>query len=77
MLYATVVGMATTDPDLIGSAEVCRILNRHQATIGRWVENGRLTPVHKFPGKNGAYLFHRAEIEALRDETRPAHEATA
>lgn len=69
MHCAMVIGMAThTDPDLIGSAEVCRILNCHQATVGRWVEGGRLTPVHKFPGKNGAYLFRRAEVEALRDE---------
>ena len=54
--------------ELIGSAESCRILDVHPATLGRWVCAGTLTPAYKLPGKNGAYIFHRSDIEAIRDE---------
>jgi hypothetical protein len=55
--------------DLIGSAETCRILdNIHAATLSRWVTAGRIFPAHKLPGKNGAFLFRRADVERLRDE---------
>ncbi|WP_158087256.1 helix-turn-helix transcriptional regulator [Mycobacterium aquaticum] len=54
-----------TDTEFIGSAEVCRILKVHQATIGRWVAAGDLEPAHKLPGKNGAYLFRRSDIDEL------------
>lgn len=52
-----------TDPEFIGSAEVCRIHNVHPSTVSRWVSNGDLTPVHKLPGKNGAFVFNRADVE--------------
>lgn len=53
--------------DLIGSAESCRILNVHPATLGRWVaaKPPILTPAYQGPGKNGAYVFRRADIEEL------------
>jgi predicted site-specific integrase-resolvase len=54
-----------TQSDLIGSTESCRILKIHPATLGRWVKTGKITPAHKLPTKNGAYLFRRADIEAL------------
>lgn len=52
-------------PDFIGSAEVARLLKINQVTVARWVASGELTPVHKLPGKNGAYLFNRADIDKL------------
>jgi excisionase family DNA binding protein len=61
--------------DLIGSAEACKVLDIHPATLGRWVTQGRLTPAHKLPGRNGAYLFTRSDVERLRDEL--AAEASA
>lgn len=61
-----VCAMATHNNEpFIGSAEVCRLLRINQATVGRWVEAKKLVPVHKLPGKNGAYLFDRAAIERL------------
>jgi len=51
-----------TQPDLIGSAEACTILEVDKATLSRWVAAGTLKPAHKLPGRNGAYLFHRADI---------------
>lgn len=54
--------------DLIGSAEACKILNIHAATLGRWITQDRLKPAHKLPAKNGAYLFRRLDVERLRAE---------
>ena len=55
--------------DLIGTADVCRILECDKATVLRRIDAGRLTPAHKLPGKNGAYLFKRADVEALAAES--------
>jgi predicted site-specific integrase-resolvase len=63
--------------DLIGSAESCRILGIHPATLGRWVAAGVLTTAHRLPGKNGAHLFKRVDIEALAAEKRAAEQASA
>lgn len=52
-------------PDLIGTSEACRILNCHPSTLSRKVAAGELTPVHKLPTSNGAFLFNRGDIEAL------------
>lgn len=57
---------------LIGSAEACRILEIHPATLLRWIENDKLTPAHKLPAKNGAYLFNRADVERLAIERAEA-----
>lgn len=61
-----------TGTDLIGSSESCRLLSVHPATLSRWVGGGILTPAHKLPGKNGAYLFHRADVEKLAAEKASA-----
>jgi predicted site-specific integrase-resolvase len=53
------------DDDLIGTAEVTRILGVDKATVLRRIEAGKLTPAFKMPNKNGAYLFRRADVEAL------------
>lgn len=66
------LSLMPTGTDLIGSAEACRILEVHPATVGRWVDSGRLTPAHKLPGKNGAYLFNRADVERLASERASA-----
>lgn len=58
--------------DLIGSTEAARILNIDKATLTRWVAAGDLTPAHKLPGKNGAMLFHRADIDRLARERQAA-----
>lgn len=63
--------MPTTD-DLIGTAEAARIIKRQPRTIQRLVAAGRLTPVVTLPGKTGAHLFRRADVEAVRDEREQA-----
>lgn len=56
----------------VGAAEACQILEVHAATLGRWVKSGTITPAHKLPGKNGAYLFNRADVEKLAHERAEA-----
>jgi hypothetical protein len=38
------------------------------STITRYVQSGKLTPSRKLPGKNGAYLFWRADVQRLADQ---------
>ena len=55
----------TPTPDLIPTSEVAGMLGLHVATIVRRVQAGELAYAVKVPGKTGAYLFDRAEIEKL------------
>lgn len=50
---------------IIGSKEACTILDIDRATLSRWVAAGKITPAAKLPAKNGAFMFHRADIENL------------
>jgi excisionase family DNA binding protein len=68
MHCAMVSYMAThTGPpsEFIGSAEVARLLRINQVTVSRWVASGDLVPAHKLPGKNGAYLFKREDVDRV------------
>lgn len=59
--------------DLLTTAQVADILGKSVPTVNRWAVEGVLTPVQKLPGRTGAYLFDRAEIERVAAGT----EATA
>lgn len=59
------------------TAEACEILAKDRATITRWVEAGKLTPAHKLPGRTGAFLFSRADVEKLAAELAAADKASA
>ncbi len=61
--------------NLITSAEAAEALDVTVATINRWAAAGTLPPAHKLPGGTGAYLFHPADIEAIRRDR--AAKATA
>ncbi len=50
------------------SAEVCELLRIDRSTLTRRVQLGRIDAAMKLPGRNGAYLFDRATIEALTPE---------
>ena len=59
--------MHTETPTYIGSAEACRLLGIDRSTLSRWVAAGRLPLAMKVgTATNGALLFHRADVEALR-----------
>ena len=60
-------------PDLIGSVEAAEILGVDVSTISRWVTGDRrrtrrLTVALRLPGKTGAKLFRRSDVEALANE---------
>ena len=63
--------MPSTD-DLIGSTETGQILGKTPRTVQRMVTAGILVPVVTLPGKTGAHLFKRAEVEALAAEREKA-----
>lgn len=54
-------------PDLIGSAEVCRILAIDRATLSRWVHHSKpkLTPAMRLSEPRGAMLFRREDVDAV------------
>ena len=59
--------------DLVGSAEAERILGGiNRTTLMRWVAEGRLPLAYKIPGKNGAALFHRADVVVLANHNAAA-----
>ena len=58
----------TKTPALIGSAEVCTRLEIDRSTLTRWVQLGHAKPAMRLPGRNGAMLFDRAEVERLARE---------
>ena len=55
--------------DLVNTAQALPILGKKSpSTITRLVQAGKLTPAVKLPGRRGAYLFNRADVEALAAE---------
>lgn len=51
--------------DLLTTAQVADLLGVTVATVNRWALLGKATPVRKLPGPTGAYLYERAEVDAL------------
>lgn len=65
-------GGAAVPGEFVGTAESSRILGVHVVTLTRWVAEHQLIPAHKLPGKNGAYVFRRADIERIAAERAEA-----
>jgi excisionase family DNA binding protein len=57
---------------LVGSEEACRMVGVPRTTFLRWVSEGRITPAHVLPGRTGAKLFNRADVEQLAREKAEA-----
>lgn len=55
--------------DLIPTAQAAAIHGVDVATINRWARAGRLPVAVKIPGKTGANLYRRADVEALLPES--------
>lgn len=58
--------------ELIPTAEAARILGVHIATVTRLAAAGDLAVAMKLPGKTGAYLFNRSDIEAAAHDKASA-----
>lgn len=50
---------------LIGTTEAAQICGVERSTFFRWVQLGRVPVAQRLPGRTGALLFDRAEVEKL------------
>jgi excisionase family DNA binding protein len=55
----------TPAPDLIASIDVARQLGINRSTLTRWIKDGTAVPSMRMPGRTGAYLFSRDELDRL------------
>lgn len=60
------------DLDLVPTAEVARIAKVDVTTVNRWAKSGRLPVAIKAPGRTGANLYRRADVEALLEPASAA-----
>lgn len=59
--------MPSNDAGQVTTREASEILGKSIRATIRLVETGKLVPALKLPGLRGAFLFDRADVEALRD----------
>lgn len=52
---------------IVDTREAAQILGRTAKTISIYVSEGQLTPVKRGHGLRGAFLFRRADVEALAE----------
>lgn len=50
---------------LLGTVEAAEMIGVERSTLTRWVASGRILPIRKLPGRNGAVLFDRTEVERV------------
>lgn len=63
------------DDALMSTAEAAVTLKVSVATLNRWVAAGKLTPAMQYPGRTGARLYRREDVEALAAEQATAETA--
>lgn len=57
--------------DFLTTAQVAELLGYTVAWTNKLAASGRLPVAHKLPGRTGAYLFYRGDIEA-KAQQQPA-----
>ena len=55
-----------SDNALLTTADVAEMLGKDVSTIHRLVARGDLRVAIKAPGKRGAYLFRKSDVDALQ-----------
>lgn len=60
--------VAHEDGDLLTTAQVAELTGLSVATVNRRADKGEIPVAAKAPGKRGARLFRREDVEALRRE---------
>lgn len=60
------------DDGLITSPQAALILGKSARTVQRMADAGEIPVAQKLPGPNGAYLYHRSDVEKLARELRRA-----
>lgn len=54
----------------VTSSEAATLLGVSQRTVIRWADDGKLPVDNRVPGRNGARLFKREDVDALAAELR-------
>jgi predicted site-specific integrase-resolvase len=54
--------------DLVATRQAARRCGVSMPTFSRYVSEGRITPAFRGSGPKGQMAFHRADVEALREE---------
>lgn len=63
--------------ETITTPEVAKILGyKNLSSVARLVYEHKLVPARQLPGKNGPYLFHVSDVEALRSVRAKAKAAS-
>lgn len=60
--------VAHEDGDLLTTAQVAELTGLSVATVNRRADKGEIPVAAKAPGKRGARLFRRADVESLAKE---------
>jgi len=69
-------GMSSApEPEIIGIPEAATMIGTSRWSVLRLIEAEALVPLRKLPGKTGAVLFNRSDVEAFI--ARQAEEASA
>lgn len=55
-----------TTLEMVTSAEAAVTLGVSQRYVAKLVKDGSITPLHKNPGRTGAYVFTKEEVEHCR-----------
>ena len=55
-------------PDLLATTEAAALIGVERSTLSRWAAAGRISIAHQLPGRNGAILFTRSEVERVAAE---------
>lgn len=73
--HLCMIRLMESDLDLITSSQAGVLLGRSARTVHRLVTDGQLSYAKQLTGPNGAYLFHRAEVERLAAKRADAKSA--
>lgn len=60
--------LTDTTVEFVSTAAAAKYIGIERSTLFRWVKKGRITPAMRVSPDNGAYLFHRTDVEALARE---------
>ncbi len=70
-----VITTKLADDPLVSAAEAGRALGVTTVSVQRWVRDG-LIAAEKMPGKTGAYVLRRSEVERVLAERAAKREAS-
>lgn len=54
--------------DWVSASDAADMLGIDRSTLNEWAREGKITPIAKLPGRTGARLFARADVERLAQE---------